>query len=124
MSAIVALLKMRCPRCRKGKLFINSNPYNLSMLTKMPEKCPRCGQLTEPEPAFYYGAMYASYFLCIGLSFLNFFIFEVTLGIEGVYFLIANTLVLLSLWPVIFRYARVCYIYLFVRYDPKYKELK
>lgn len=29
----------------------------------MPKACDKCGQLTEPEPGFYYGAMFLSYIL-------------------------------------------------------------
>jgi len=121
MSLLQGILQMKCPRCRRGNLFINPNPYNLKMLSKMPERCPHCGQLTEPEPAFYYGAMYVSYFVSIAISFLNFFLFEVLLKATGVLFLALNAGVLVLLWPVIFRYARVLYIYLFVRYDPSKK---
>jgi len=121
MSLLIALLKMKCPRCRKGSLFVEPNPYKLKYLSKMPAQCAHCGQLTEPEPAFYYGAMYSSYFICIAICFLNFFVFERMLGISGIYFLIMNAFMLILLWPVIFRYARVVYIYFFVRYDPSSK---
>lgn len=121
MSLFFAVLTMKCPRCRKGNLFVNQNPYKLKYLSKMPEHCTHCGQLIEPEPAFYYGAMYSSYFISIAVCFLNFFVFEHLLEIKGIYFLAINALVLVLLWPVIFRYARVVYIYLFVRYDPSTK---
>lgn len=118
LRRILAIIKMRCPRCEQGKLFINPNPYNLKDLTKMPKQCECCGQLTQPETGFYYGAMYVSYALCIAISFGNYFLFELVLGFSGARFLIINTLVLLLLWPVIFRYARVIYFYIFVRYNP------
>jgi hypothetical protein len=121
MSLLQGIVLMKCPRCRKGNLFVESNPYNLKMLSKMPERCPHCGQLTEPEPAFYYGAMYLSYGLSIVISFLNYFFFEVLLNAKGVLFLALNAFVLILLWPVIFRYARILYIYLFVSYDPSKK---
>lgn len=117
-STLLSALKMKCPRCHKGDLFLDPNPYHLANLSKMPVKCPHCGQLTEPEPAFYYGAMYVSYGISIAICFLNYFIVEAWLGITGARFLIVNTIVLILLWPVIFRYARVLYIYIFVRYKP------
>jgi uncharacterized protein (DUF983 family) len=124
MSTIISLLAMKCPRCHKGKLFVRQNPFNLKMLSKMPEKCSCCELLFEPEPGFYYGAMFVSYFLCIPIMFLNYFIFEEGMGISGPYFLTANAIVLLILWPVIFRYARVFYIYLFVGFDESFKKGK
>ena len=115
---LLAIAKMRCPRCHRGRLFVNPNPFNFSQLSKMPAKCECCGQLTEPETGFYYGAMYVSYGLCILISFTNYFVFESGLGFSGKVFLTINTLVLIILWPIIFRYARVLYLYIFVRYNP------
>jgi uncharacterized protein (DUF983 family) len=123
-SAAIALLRMKCPKCHKGNLFVNSNPYNLPKIASMPEKCPCCGQLFTPEPAFYYGAMYISYFICIALMFINYLVIEVAFNIKGVWFLTLNAVVLFFLWPVIFRYARVFYIYMFVRYDPEAAKCK
>lgn len=85
----------------------------------MPERCSCCTQPTEPEPGFYYGAMYCSYALCVGVFLINFFVIEIFLKLPSVFFITINTLSLLLLWPVIFRYARVIYLYFFVRYDPK-----
>ena len=48
-------LSNRCPRCREGKLFVKSNPYDFSNITTMNEHCPVCGQPTEIEVGFYYG---------------------------------------------------------------------
>ncbi|MBX9852928.1 MAG: DUF983 domain-containing protein [Cytophagaceae bacterium] len=118
MPALIFILKMKCPRCHKGDLFIDKNPYNFKMLSKMPAECAVCGQPPTPEPGFYYGAMYASYFICIAMSIMNYFIIEKALNISGAGFLVINSIILLILWPVIFRYARVTYLYLFVRYQP------
>ncbi|MFZ1705796.1 MAG: DUF983 domain-containing protein, partial [Saprospiraceae bacterium] len=35
----------------------------MSKPLEMPEKCPSCGQLYQPEPGFYFGAMFLSYIL-------------------------------------------------------------
>ncbi len=51
----------RCPRCRHGSIF--SKPFQLSKPLEMPKKCEYCGQVTTPEPGFYYGAMFLSYIL-------------------------------------------------------------
>ena len=117
-SSLISLARFKCPKCHKGDMFVNKNPFNLKMLTTMPEKCPHCGQLMELEPGFYYGAMYCSYGISVGLFLLNFFLFYIILEMHPVWFMVLNTVLLLVMWPVIFRYARAIYLYLFVRFDP------
>jgi hypothetical protein len=85
----------------------------------MPENCPCCGQRTQLEPGFYYGAMYVSYGLSMMLFLVNFFVLYIFLGMPAIWFLILNTFVLLFMWPIIFRLARVIYIHLFVKFDPE-----
>ena len=76
-SVATAILKKKCPKCHKGNLFINSNPYKLSGLHKMPKYCPDCGQSFEPEPGFYTGAMYVNYAFTLVLTALAFLILDV-----------------------------------------------
>jgi uncharacterized protein (DUF983 family) len=121
-SSLISILTFKCPRCHKGSLFTDPNPFHFKNVTKMPEKCPCCGQRTELEPGFYYGAMYVSYGLSVALFLFNFFVLYITLHIPGIWFLILNTLLLLILWPIIFRLARVVYIHLFVKFDPQAVE--
>jgi uncharacterized protein (DUF983 family) len=116
-SKIGAILKQKCPRCYQGDLFINKNPFRLKLLTAMHPRCKCCGLLTEPEPGFYFGAMYCSYGFGVVIFAINFITIELYLQLPSRYFIIINTLSLLLLWPVIFRYARVLYLYIFVRYD-------
>lgn len=54
-----AMWNYNCPKCRQGKIF--TEPFLLSKPLEMPYSCEYCGQRTEPEPGFYYGAMFLSY---------------------------------------------------------------
>jgi hypothetical protein len=99
-------------------MFLYKNPYKLSTIDKMPANCPCCGENFVPEPSFYFGAMYVSYGLGVVWFLLSFFILYYLLDIPGWIFLSVYIMVLLLLWPYIFRYSRVLYLYLFVRYDP------
>lgn len=69
MGLLSSIWNYTCPRCRKGKIF--TEPFNMMKPLEMPEKCSECGQLTSPEPGFYYGAMFMSYiatgFLYLGI---------------------------------------------------------
>ena len=49
----------KCPRCRQGDIFIK--PMSFSDPVNMPKHCNLCNQRMEPEPGFYYGAMFISY---------------------------------------------------------------
>lgn len=51
----------KCPRCRVGTLFVE--PFVLLNPLHMPERCPHCSLKYEPEPGFYFGAMFISYIL-------------------------------------------------------------
>jgi hypothetical protein len=113
-----SMMHFKCPRCRKGNLFLYSNPYNINRLTQMPVTCPVCDQPYQPEPGFYYGSMYVSYFLCVCIFFANFFTFGVHYDFSVLAFTIIYSVQILAVMPYIFRYARVLYIYMFVSYDP------
>ncbi|MFN3404496.1 MAG: DUF983 domain-containing protein [Cytophagaceae bacterium] len=118
MSVLTSILACKCPKCHQGDLFVYKNPYKISGITKMPENCHYCGQRTEPEVGFYFGSMYVSYGLCVGVSIFIFILTEFIIKLPPYSFMVVNTLALLLLWPMVFRYARVMYLYLFVRHDP------
>src|ERR1043165_7128394 len=64
-SLLKAIGQGRCPRCREGYIF----KYPLTQFTKfsvMNHACDRCEASFEPEPGFYFGALYVSYaFTCV-----------------------------------------------------------
>jgi uncharacterized protein (DUF983 family) len=121
-SVLSAMVGKRCPRCRQGNMFIYP-AYNLKKFDRMYEHCPVCGFRYEIELGFFWGAMYMSYGLSVGI---------VALVGVGLYFLandppiwvylVAVTVITLLLTPLMFRYARVLMLYLFgsVSYDPKF----
>ncbi|MEY3565843.1 MAG: hypothetical protein RJA23_2013 [Bacteroidota bacterium] len=82
--------------------------------------CSHCKQSFEPEPGFYFGAMFVSY----GINTALFLIFWVALLlIYPDYTLslllgILTAVVVLSL-PISFRLSRSIWLALFVRFDPK-----
>lgn len=55
-----AIFSSRCPECRKGDVFINK-PWNLGGFLKTHKNCPHCDTKYEPEPGFFWGAMYINY---------------------------------------------------------------
>ncbi|MEM1319635.1 MAG: DUF983 domain-containing protein [Bacteroidota bacterium] len=59
MTLFKSIMTYHCPRCRSSKLF--KEPFEFSDPLAMHEQCAVCGQRFEPEPGFYYGAMFISY---------------------------------------------------------------
>ena len=119
-SATAALLALRCPRCHKGPLF--KTPTYSTSFTDMYDACVVCEQTFEPEPGFYYGAMYISFafavaiFTVVGVA-LNYLAGDPPLWVYVTVVFIATLLMA----PVIFRYSRALMLYLFggAHYDPK-----
>lgn len=118
-SSTLALLALRCPRCHEGKLFSHS-ALNLTKFTEMPAECPVCGQTYEPEPGFYFGAMYISFGFAVGtfavVGILLYYLFGDPA--TWVYVVVVAAITLVST-PLVFRYSRALMLYLFggTRYD-------
>lgn len=123
---------MRCPRCRRGTMFKNSNAFkklNLSYILDMPETCPECDQRFELENGFWYGTGYVSYALAVAVSVSTFLAWLVLIGVSTednriFYWLGFNGLLLVVIQPWLMRLSRVIYLYFFVSYDENYKQTK
>jgi uncharacterized protein (DUF983 family) len=119
-SGLLAMLQLRCPRCHQGPLFSHS-ALSLTKFDEMPASCPVCGQHYEPETGFYWGAMYISYGLAVGVVAVA-GLLTYLLGHDPpvwVYVTVVSAAMIL-LTPLLFRYARAMMLYAFggIRYDP------
>ncbi|UYQ95386.1 DUF983 domain-containing protein [Chitinophaga horti] len=117
----------KCPRCRKGNMFADSNPYHLKSTMKMNDTCPVCGQQFDLEVGFYYGSGYVSYALSVAISAATLVAWWLTIGMglydnRFIYWLVANGVVLVALQPLLMRLARAIWISFFVGYNPKWRE--
>ena len=120
---------MKCPRCRRGHMFNNNNPWNLKKVLDMPEKCPECGQPFELEVGFWYGTAYVSYALTVALSLTTFVAWYILIGMSVqdnrfFWWMGINIALLVILQPWLMRLSRVIYLYFFVKYDPDYTKHK
>ncbi|HCM74790.1 MAG TPA: DUF983 domain-containing protein [Cytophagales bacterium] len=114
-----ALCSGKCPKCRKGDIF-KTSLFDLSGFWKMNNNCTQCGVSFEPEPGFYFGAMFVSYALSVAL-FATIGIALYVLGnpADWVYLLsIVGGAILFT--PFSFRYSRILFLYFFggIHYDP------
>jgi uncharacterized protein (DUF983 family) len=110
----------KCPRCRQGDIF--KYPLtNIIRFSAMYDQCPHCGASFQPEPGFYFGAMFVSYALTVGLFvsvglILYFFVHPSDTG-----YVVWITIAAMLFTPFSFRYSRVLFLYWFggYRYDPQ-----
>ena len=123
---IINLLKCKCPRCRKGDMFENRNPYVLKETMRMNKECPVCGQPFNIEVGFYYGSSYISYAAALVLSAATLIIWWVLIGFSlsdnrFFYWLAFNAVFLIAAQPYLMRVARTGWIAFFVRYDKNWR---
>ncbi len=127
-----SILSMRCPRCRKGPMYKDANPYrNLSLkhISDMHENCPVCNQKYDMEPGFWYGTGYVSYALAVAISVASFVAWWVLIGVSVsdnrvMYWFITNTVLLIVSQPWMMRMSRVIYMRFFVSYDPDFDKTR
>lgn len=120
-STVAALLKLRCPRCHSGNLFTHS-ALSASFM-EMPAACPVCRQTYEPEPGFYYGAMYISSGFSTGILLaVGFLLYYLAHDPPLWVYIVAVTVAVLAVAPLLFRYSRALMLYAFggTGFDPRY----
>ncbi|RAJ06580.1 uncharacterized protein (DUF983 family) [Chitinophaga skermanii] len=120
------VFKNKCPRCRRGDMFKNKNPYNLRKMMQMNDKCEVCKQPFDIEVGFYFGASYVAYAMTVAMSVATFIAYWVFFGFDLydnsiIYWLIVNAVVLLIMQPLFMRLARAIWLSFFVRYNKNYK---
>jgi uncharacterized protein (DUF983 family) len=103
--AIWALVRLRCPRCRRGRMFHGSFAMN--------DPCPECGLVFQREEGYFLAAMYVSYALSVVL--IGGAYWAVTSWLPGIG-VVPTMLLTLSMYlpfaPAVFRYSRGIWIYL------------
>ena len=118
-SRFGAMIRNRCPHCRIGEVF----PFSAFSLKfhKMHDQCPVCRQDFIIEPGFYYGAMYISYAITIAIEVAVFMVLYVFFHDPELWiYIVAITVTLLILSPLVFRISRMLMLTYFgsVKYDP------
>ncbi|HRH65364.1 MAG TPA: DUF983 domain-containing protein [Bacteroidia bacterium] len=124
-NLMLGILSMKCPACREGKIFVDPNPYHLSKMGHMHERCSACGENFRHEPGFYFGAAYVSYGLMVGflifIGLLYYLVFR-EIGDHMIRLLLIGFASAMLIAPLIFRYSRIIYLYIIVRYKGKVKK--
>lgn len=85
--------------------------------------CPKCNLSFQPEPGYYYGAMYVSYAFTVAIAgavFLIGYFLSDTMNIP--LYLLQLTLILALLAPYTFRTSRAIWLNIFNRYHPEIRQ--
>ena len=121
-SKLNSILTGSCPQCQKESMYVAKNPYHLSKMLQMNERCGHCNLKYQIEPSFFYGAMYVSYGLnvavCMAAFIISFVFFHTSIGAS----LVAIIIALVALLPIILPLSRNIYINMFVKYDATAKN--
>ena len=115
-----SILTLRCPKCRQGNLFQTGSLIRPGSLFKMHPNCPHCHQSFEPEPGFYFGAMFVSYAINTALFIAAWVALTVLYPDYTLSMLLGllTGVVILGL-PFTYRLSRSIWLAIFVRFDPK-----
>ena len=119
-SYLKSISTCKCPRCHQGDMFEPMSLKKPSSLFEMKKNCEVCNQSFEPEPGYYFGAMFISYALNTALF------IAIWVGLELFYseYSLTLLLVLISisailLLPLFFRISRSLWIAIFIPYRAK-----
>ena len=117
-SKFYSVFHNKCPQCQAGNFFQFPVSLNFKKNLKIYENCDSCGLKYMIEPSFFYGAMYVSYALTVGLA-IAIFILGYILNLSLITSFIAILVILLGLTPVTMRISRLIYINMFVHFKEK-----
>ncbi|MBN3519147.1 DUF983 domain-containing protein [Algoriphagus lutimaris] len=110
-SGFQAMLGAKCPQCRTGNIFPVS-PFSFRKLSAIHNTCPHCQANLNPEPDFYYGAMYISYAFSVALVITALTAINVLVEEPELWMYLATVVVgNLLLFPAMLRYSKVLYLY-------------
>ncbi len=115
---LYSIITGTCPVCQEESMYKEPNPYKISRLFDMHERCSNCHTKYKMEPSFFFGAMYVSY--AVGIAFaaaafaLSYWLFNTSL--LTTFIVIVVTLVIFM--PVIIRWSRNIWVNFFFSYDP------
>ncbi|WP_028289576.1 DUF983 domain-containing protein [uncultured Olleya sp.] len=118
-SKLYSIFTGTCPKCHEESMYTNPNPYAISKLFSMHERCSNCDTKYKIEPSFFYGSMYVSYGVGIAFAVAAFIISYVFLGSSTTTAFVAIIFTLVVFYPIIVRLSRNIWINIFMSYDKK-----
>lgn len=117
-TKLYSILFNKCPRCHKGDFMEENNLLKFKKASKMNKNCPQCNLKYMMEPSFYYGAMYVTYTLSVGISIITFIVSTLVFNLSMLQCFFPIVIVLILTSPLTLRFSRIIWINIFVKYIP------
>jgi uncharacterized protein (DUF983 family) len=114
-NIISSMFGVKCPSCREGDMFEGSS-YAFKLTSfDMPKHCSTCNADLEPEPGFYFGAMFISYGLTgwFSIFFVMFFHWFLDLGLYTSFAILIAFLAFNFIW--IYRVSRCIWAHIVIK---------
>ena len=119
-SKLYSIINRKCPVCQEGDYYLTNKAYDLKQFDKAHTHCSHCNHKFEIENGFFYGAMYVSYGIAVGIAVSLFMATYVLFPETPYYIYIAIIIIGLVLsMPISFRYSRLIWMNLFSSYGKK-----
>jgi hypothetical protein len=110
-----SIIGMKCPQCLEADFFI-SHPYDLKNAGKTPLNCPNCNLDFRQEPGYYFGALYVSYGLGVGLFVGIYFAFALFVKDFNVWWPISIiAIVSILTGPYLYALSKIIWINMFIK---------
>jgi uncharacterized protein (DUF983 family) len=107
----------KCPRCHKGDIF--KYPLNkISHFATMHSECPVCNASFNPEPGFYFGALFVSYAFTVAIMVAVWLVLYVLVNPADWIYGVALVAGAVLFSPLSFRLSRVLWLYWFGGHKP------
>jgi uncharacterized protein (DUF983 family) len=111
---------LKCPRCRKGDLFIRNGLIVYTDMLDMEDTCPNCNLKYDLEPGFWLGALWTSYPIVILIE-LPFLITALLVDGTAMWLcFLGLVLAFFIAWPLMLRLGRSFWIHLNVPFEEKH----
>lgn len=116
-TKLYSIFSMKCPKCHEGEFF-KGHPYNIKKVGELYAECSNCNEKYSKEPGFYYGAMYISYGITVGMFLAIWLAFTLVLPSYTPFQLVvvfSGIVVLLS--PYLYALSKIIWANIFIKYD-------
>ncbi|TCC93307.1 DUF983 domain-containing protein [Pedobacter frigiditerrae] len=123
-SKFYAIIKGKCPQCRRGDIF-TGNIYGFN-IQRTNYSCSHCNQRFEIEPGYFYAAMYVSYAMnmieMISMGFATYYLSGGRLDFDSLWLYVGVIFLgSLLLSPLNYRYSRIILLHWLspkIKYNP------
>ena len=116
VKTLADIARNRCPRCRQFSIWRG--------MFAMHPVCGVCGFRFERQAGYFIGAIYVSYTATTVLAFPIWFVMVFALDLSWWTAIATVAAMVVVLYPLIFRYSRVIWLYVDLRLDPPEETLE